>query len=71
MKLVSNNPYEDLNIGKWVLMKRKKKTKFMSEWLGPFKVVRKPGVGTYHLADHRGNILLAHVTSGNVETSSS
>jgi hypothetical protein len=50
-----------LEVGEWVLMKRKKKQKFMSGWIGPFEVVRRTDVGTYLIADPRGTILPAYI----------
>ncbi len=50
-RFVKENPLE---VGDWVLLRREARLKFMSRWLGPYKVVRTSNVGVYQIADPSG-----------------
>jgi predicted aspartyl protease len=52
-RFVKDNP---LNVGEWVLLRREARLKFMTKWLGPYKVVQSSQFGVYQLAEPNGNL---------------
>jgi hypothetical protein len=50
-RLVKRDP---LGLNEWVLLRREARLKFMSRWLGPYKIRRIGPNGTYQLEDPTG-----------------
>jgi hypothetical protein len=50
-RLVKRDP---LGVGDWVLLRREARLKFMSRWLGPYKIRQVGPNGTYQLEDPQG-----------------
>jgi len=57
-ELVEPHKFEE---GQWVLVRHENPQKFESKWFGPYQVIQKMLLGTYHLHDPNGRELAALV----------
>ena len=51
---VKESPFKE---GDWVLVRAESRNKFEGRWFGPYQVVKRMLLGTYRLADPKGNVV--------------